>query len=130
MTQSLSCDQVVDLPLSDMQFYLENAGAKELRDLRLYIGLGSTGTKDENKAFFLEHFARARSLPAGLQPPEGPVTRSAARAVPARGRALDSSTDAKLMTPERAGGRHRSPHGGEVATDPFLAIDHWNSVNL
>ena len=106
-----------------MRLYLENAGAQELRDLRSYIGLGSTGTKEENKALFLDHFTRARSLQAGVQPPDGPVTRSAARAVPARGRALDSSTDAKLMTPERAGGRHRSPHGGDAATDPFLPND-------
>ena len=73
-----------------------------------------------------------------------PVTRATAAArgasnyaqtaftAPARDRALDSESpsDQKLLTPERAGGRHRSPHGGDAATDPFLANDPWNLVNL
>ena len=73
-----------------------------------------------------------------------PVTRATAAArsasnytqtaftAPARGRALDSESpsDQKLLTPERAGGRHRSPHGGDLGVDPFTANDPWNSASL
>ena len=35
------------------------------------------------------------------------------------------------MTPERAGGRHRSPHGGDgTAVDPFVTSDPWKSKHL
>ena len=55
--------------------------------------------------------------------------------VPTRGRALDAEglLDHKLTTPERAGGRHRSPHGGDGGTeDPFVTSDPWkaNQVQL
>ena len=51
---------------------------------------------------------------------------------PARGRALDVAveSDSKLMTPERAGGRHRSPHGGDGNIDPFMTEDPWKSSSL
>ena len=38
--------------------------------------------------------------------------------------------DSKLMTPERAGGRHRSPHGGDGNIDPFMTEDPWKSSSL
>ena len=73
-----------------------------------------------------------------------PVTRATAAArgasnyaqtaftAPARGRALDSESpsDQKLLTPERAGGRHRSPHGGDLGVDPFTTNDPWNPASL
>ena len=73
-----------------------------------------------------------------------PVTRATAAArgasnyaqtafsAPARGRALDSdsASDQKLLTPERAGGRHRSPHGGDLGVDPFTTNDPWNPASL
>ena len=34
------------------------------------------------------------------------------------------------MTPERAGGRHRSPHGGVGAIDALSANNPWHSSNL
>ena len=51
---------------------------------------------------------------------------------PARGRALDApdEPDSTLMTPERAGGRHRSPHGGDGDIDQFLTQDPWKSLSL
>ena len=51
---------------------------------------------------------------------------------PARGLALDAAveSDSKLMTPERAGGRHRSPHGGDGNIDPFVKEDPWKSPSL
>ena len=50
----------------------------------------------------------------------------------ARRRALEreSAVEQKMLTPERAGGRHRSPHGGDLGIDPFSANDPWNSVSL
>ena len=74
-----------------------------------------------------------------------PVTRStaAARSVsnyaqvsftaPSRGRTIDGDTilEQKLLTPQRAGGRHRSPHGGDgSAVDPFMTADLWKSAHL
>ena len=73
-----------------------------------------------------------------------PVTRSTAAArnvlnyaqvsftAPSRGRTVDGGTnlEQKLLTPERAGGRHRSPHGGDgSAVDPFMTADPWKSVH-
>ena len=89
MSQSLSADEFVALPLEDMKAYLSTAGSQELRDIRAYIGLGTAGTKEENRALIADHFARARSLRAGVLPPDGPITRSiATRTVPPRVRAL------------------------------------------
>ena len=73
-----------------------------------------------------------------------PVTRATAAArgasnyvqtaftAPARGRALDSesASDQKLLTPEKACGRHRSPHGGDLGVDPFTTNDPWNPASL
>ena len=44
---------------------------------------------------------------------------------------MESQTDAKLLTPERAGGRHRSPHGRDGdAEDPLTSSDPWKSKDL
>ena len=73
-----------------------------------------------------------------------PVTRCAAAARGAakyaqikftaltRGRALETNTllVQKMMTPERAGASHQSPHGGDGAVDPLLTNDPWNSSNV
>ena len=49
-----------------------------------------------------------------------------------RGRAVENDclSDHTSMTPERAGVRHHSPHGGDGAIDPLSTKDLRNSLNL
>ena len=45
----LSFDAVVSLPLPDLKQHLSDGNSQSLCDLRAYLGLGSGGTKDENR---------------------------------------------------------------------------------
>ena len=49
---------------------------------------------------------------------------------PSRGRTSEGDAS-QLLTPERAGGSHRSPRGGDgSAVDPFMSSDPWKSAHL
>ena len=66
---SLSYDAVVALPLSDLKQQLGDGNSQSRRELRAYLGLGSGGTKEENRCLIYDHIERQRHLLAGLQPP-------------------------------------------------------------
>ena len=65
---ALSLDAIVALPLPDLKQQLSDGNSQSLRDLRAYVGLGSGGTKDENRSLIYDHIEKQRVLRAGLQP--------------------------------------------------------------
>ena len=69
---ALSFDAIVSLPLPDLKQQLADGNSQSLRDLFAYLGLGSAGTKEENRLLIYNHIEQQRHLRAGLQPAHGP----------------------------------------------------------
>ena len=63
---SLSFDAVLSLFLPELKAQLSEGNSQTLRDLRAYLGLGSGGTKEENRALIFDHVEKQRHLQAGL----------------------------------------------------------------
>ena len=61
----------LSLSLPDLKQHLSEGNSQSLRELRAYMGLGSSRTKEENRSLFFYHIERQRHLHAGLQPPHG-----------------------------------------------------------
>ena len=64
----MSFDAAVSLALPDLKLHLSEGNSQSLRDLRAYLGLGSCGTKEENKSLIYYHIGKQRHMQAGLQP--------------------------------------------------------------
>ena len=64
----MSFDAVVSLALPDLKLHLSEGNSQSLRDLRAYLGLGSGGTKEENRGLIYDHIEKQRHMQAGLQP--------------------------------------------------------------
>ena len=65
---SMAYDAVVDLSLPELNNRLSDGTAADLRGLRSYLGLGSSGTKAENQVLIYDHIEKQHHLKAGLQP--------------------------------------------------------------
>ena len=64
----MSFDAVVSLALPDLKLHLSEGNSQSLRDLRAYLGLGSGGTKEENRGLIYDQIEKQRHMQAGLQP--------------------------------------------------------------
>ena len=64
----MSFDAVVSFALPDLKVHFSEGNSQSLRDLRAYLGLGSGGTKEENRGLIYDHIEKHRHMQAGLQP--------------------------------------------------------------
>ena len=102
---AISFDDVVSLPLPQLKQHLSDGNSQSLRELRAYIGLGSGGTKEENRCLIYEHIEKQRYLSAGLQPQAGfPVLICAAKPDP-------------LPDPWKSKTEKKSPDAGTIVKD-------------
>ena len=68
----MSFDAFVFLALPELKQHLSEGNSHSLRELRAYLGLGSGGTKEENRSIIYDHLKRQRQLQAGLHPHVAP----------------------------------------------------------
>ena len=68
----MSYDAVAALPLPELKQQLSYGNSILFIELHAYLGLGSAGTKEENRSLIYDHIEKQRHLRAGLQPAHGP----------------------------------------------------------